>query len=208
MLERLEKWMLLANERLKDTGTTLFLTGGNDDVLEIEDVLKRHESDHVVNAEARVVTVAGKHEMASTGYSNITPWHCPREMTEEELDQRITKICAQVHDYERAIFNLHCPPYDTPLDYAPKLDSTLRVVAGGGGSPEMIPVGSTAVKKSLEKYQPLLGLHGHIHESRGYIKIGRTLCLNPGSGYGEGSVQGAYVVLSDKKVKTHVFTEG
>jgi len=208
MLERLEKWMILANERLKGSGTTLFLTGGNDDVMEVEDVLKRHESENVVNAEGRVVTIDGKHEMVSTGYSNITPWHCPRELPEEELEQRITKICDQVKDYERAIFNLHCPPYDTPLDYAPRLDEKLRIVAGGGGSPEMIPVGSKAVKKSLEHYQPLLGLHGHIHESRGSIKIGRTLCLNPGSEYGEGAVKGVYVVLSDKKVKMHVFTDG
>jgi Icc-related predicted phosphoesterase len=208
MLERLEKWMILANERLKGSGITLYLTGGNDDVLEIEDLLKKYESENVVNAEARVVTIAGKYEMASTGYTNITPWHCPREMPEEELEQRITKICDQVKDCERAVFNLHCPPYDTPLDYAPKLDGNLRVVAGGGGSPEMIPVGSKAVKKTLEKYQPLLGLHGHIHESRGFVKIGRTLCLNPGSEYGEGAVSGAYVVLADKKVKLHVYTHG
>ena len=49
----------------------------------------------------------------------------------------------------------------------------------------MIHAGSTAVRASIEKHQPLVGLHGHIHESKGFVTLGRTLCLNPGSEYGK-----------------------
>jgi Icc-related predicted phosphoesterase len=208
MLKRLENWMILANERLKGNHTKLYLTGGNDDIMEIENVLKEYESENVLNAEGRVIDLGDGHELVSTGYTNITPWHCPRDIPEEELEKKITMMAERVKNMERAVFNLHCPPYDTPLDYAPMLDENLRVVVGTGGTPKMIPVGSKTVRKSLESYQPVLSLHGHIHESRGFVKLGRTSCFNPGSEYGEGMVRGLFVMLSDKKVESYVFTQG
>lgn len=58
---------------------------------------------------------------------------------------------------------------------------------------------STAVRDALAKYQPMLSLHGHIHESRGEARIGRTLAINPGSEYSEGVLRGAIITLSRKK---------
>ena len=63
------------------------------------------------------------------------------------------------------------------------------------------PVGSTAVRDAVQRVQPLLSLHGHIHESRGATKIGSTLALNPGSSYEEGILQAAIVNLDPKKRK-------
>jgi hypothetical protein len=64
------------------------------------------------------------------------------------------------------------------------------------------------VRKAIEKFQPLLGLHGHIHESRSAEKIGRTLCVNPGSEYGEGVMRGVVIELEENKVKDYAFTQG
>jgi uncharacterized protein len=67
------------------------------------------------------------------------------------------------------------------------------------GGRAMQPVGSTSARTAIERVQPLLGLHGHIHESRGAVRIGRTLALNPGSNCEEGVLQGALVTLDPKK---------
>ncbi|MDZ7376563.1 MAG: hypothetical protein ONB13_08070, partial [candidate division KSB1 bacterium] len=70
--------------------------------------------------------------------------------------------------------------YQSMIDEAPLLDKDLNPVIQHGRV-IMVPVGSKAVKKMIEKYQPFLGLHGHIHESSGCMKRGRTYCVNPGS---------------------------
>ncbi len=72
----------------------------------------------------------------------------------------------------------------------------------------MVSVGSNAVRSAIEKYQPLVGLHGHIHESRSAQKIGRTMCINPGSEYGEGVLRGVIVDLSKQKLENYTFTIG
>jgi uncharacterized protein len=136
--------------------------------------------------------------MISVGYSNPTPWASPRELTEDALSQRIAQEASKLPDIRRAIFNLHVPPKETPIDQAVDLDEELRPRLRAG-SPVIVGVGSSAVRRSLEDYQPMLGLHGHIHESRGEARLGRTLSLNPGSEYSEGILRGAIVTLSERK---------
>jgi len=73
----------------------------------------------------------------------------------------------------------------------------------------MTHVGSTAVRHVIERHRPLLGLHGHVHESRGLWRFGRTLCLNPGSEYPEGILRGARVELNERKgVRAYQLTQG
>jgi len=107
-------------------------------------------------------------------------------------------VAASVPDLSRAIFNFHAPPYGTGLDEAPALDATLRPTHGGA---VMKPVGSTAVRAAIEKYQPLLSVHGHIHESKGVARLGRSLAVNPGSSYSDGVLQAALLELNPKKGK-------
>jgi Icc-related predicted phosphoesterase len=145
--------------------------------------------------------------MISLGYANMTPWHCPRDVPEEELAAMLEALCARVRNMRSCVFNLHCPPYDTILDVAPMLDETLRPVTVGGAILET-NVGSTAVLDAIQKYQPLIGLHGHIHESRGDTKIGRTVCINPGSEYSQGILRGALVRLAENKIRNYVLTSG
>jgi Icc-related predicted phosphoesterase len=205
MIETLRRWMGMAEERLKGKGIKVFMTGGNDDRPEIEDVLK--SSNYVVDPEGELLTLEGGYEMVSSGWSNPTPWKTPRECSEEDLAAKLDAMTSKVQDMSNCIFNLHVPPYDTGLDTCPKLDENLKPVYAGSEI-MMISAGSTAVRNAIEKYQPLLGLHGHIHESRGFIKIGQTLCLNPGSEYTEGMLRGVVVELDDKKVRSYLLTVG
>lgn len=210
MSERLQRWLKLAEDRLKGKGVTMYMTGGNDDALEVTQLIKN--SDFVVNPEDTVLDIDGMHEMASLGWANLTPWNCPRDISEEELAEKIEALIPHIKDMKNVIFNFHAPPVDSGLDFCPKLDTSVYPPKPifKGGREVLFGAGSIAVRKAIEKYQPLLGLHGHIHESRGKVKIGRTLCVNPGSEYAECVLRGVLIILSDKKPKvdTCIFTSG
>jgi Icc-related predicted phosphoesterase len=193
VLERVERWVEIADQRLKGSGVRCLVSGANDDYFEVDDCLRKSETIEV--PEGRVVDLDG-FQMLSVGYGNPTPWNCPRDISEEELGERIDRLAGSMKDMDRAIFNLHVPPYGSGLDDAPKLDKNLQVVASGSGAPEMVPVGSTAVRDAIVRYKPLLGLHGHIHESRGSRRLGPTTIVNPGSEYAEGVLTGAVIDLS------------
>lgn len=199
--EMLRKWIQLAEERLKDKGIKIFISAGNDDPWDIDEVLTNSEV--VINASMKKVYVDNYHEMITIPYTNPTPWKTPREVSEEELARMIDKLVGELNDVERSIFNFHAPPFGTHLDLAPKLSKDLKPSVS-----EMVHVGSTAVAEAIKKYQPLLGLHGHIHESKGFQKIGRTTCINPGSEYGEGIMKGIIIELEKEKLKNFMFVSG
>jgi Icc-related predicted phosphoesterase len=205
MADELERWLALAHDKLGGAGTPIFLMPGNDDPWEFDDVFA-HAPPSVVNVEGRVVGFDGL-QMLSSGWSNPTPWDSPREKTEEDLLELFEKIREDLEPDVPAIFNLHVPPFDSTLDMAPELTEDLRVVAKGGEA-NMIPVGSTAVREFIERHRPLLSLHGHIHESRGAVKIGETLAINPGSTYGEGVLDGATVDIVDGRVVSYQLVSG
>ena len=204
--QRVANWLQIADERLRGTGIKCFVQPGNDDPYVIDEVFK--QSDFVKNVDETVVMVDENHEMVSVGAANQTPWHCPRDLPEEELTRRIEAVIGQLKNPANAIFNLHVPPYDTNLDVAPEIDENLTPKLSLAGGFKMISVGSKAVRAVIEKYQPLVGLHGHIHESRSAQKIGRTTCINPGSEYGEGVLRGVIVDLSKQKLENYTFTQG
>ena len=194
MLARLSRWVELADERLKGSSVRCFVSPGNDDVFEVDGLLA--QSQVIENPDGRVVQLDGGLDLLGLGYANITPWRCPRDVPEDELARRIDDLASRIARPERAIFSLHVPPYWSGLDTAPRLDDDLRVVMTGSG-PELIPVGSTAVRDAIEKYQPLLGLHGHVHESKGIARLGRTTVVNPGSEYGEGVLDGVLIDIDE-----------
>ena len=203
MLEGVDRWMKLAAEKLRGTGIRCFVSPGNDDEMEVDEVIRRAEL--VELAEGRVVEIEG-FSMISTGWSNPTPWKTHREESEEQLAMRIDDMANKLTDASRAIFNLHCPPYKSGLDEAPAIDADLRLLHGGRA---LRPVGSTAVREAIEKHQPLISLHGHIHESKGAVKIGKTLSINPGSAYEEGMLMGAIIQLDPKKgIKSYQLVNG
>jgi uncharacterized protein len=203
MLETFERWMKLADERLDGTDIRCFVMPGNDDPPSLEQhigVARRVES-----CDEKIVEFDG-YTMLSLGYSNRTPWDSPRELDEDDLRARIVALADQVEEQSRCIWNIHVPPYDSRLDTAAELDADFKVVLVGK-EPKLIPVGSTAVRETIERYQPLAALHGHIHESPGATRIGRTLCLNPGSDYHTGRISGVIVNLRGDKLN-HQFVAG
>ena len=204
MLATVERWMELADEKLAGTGIRCFVCPGNDDQLEVDDVIARAKT--VELGEGRVIEVDG-YQMASSGWANRTPWDTYREEDEPQLAERIERMASQVTAApERTIFSLHCPPYGTGLDDAPELTAEMDLKDAGHA---LKPVGSTAVRDAIEKYQPALSLHGHIHECRATKRIGRTLAINPGSSYEQGQLLGAVIdIEGGKQVKKFVLTSG
>jgi Icc-related predicted phosphoesterase len=200
MMTRLQEWIALADERLAGTKFKVYMAPGNDDHFEVDQIIE--DSKAIINCNNKNVMV-GDHEMITFSWANPTPWNTPREKPDEELEPMLEELVALVNDKSNAIFNFHAPPYGFALDLAPELSKDLIQAAD-----RKIHVGSRAVAKMIEKYQPLIGLHGHIHESRGAQKIKRTLIVNPGSEYSEGILKGAMIVLEKGKVKDYVFTSG
>jgi uncharacterized protein len=205
MVERLRSWIALADERLAGTGIKCYISPGNDDYFEIDEVLSSGKQ--VTNPEGKVVEIDGQHEMITLGYTNRTPWNSPREVDEDVLRKKIDAMVEKVRRMQDAVFNIHVPPVGTPIDQAPKLDKDLKPEVSGGEI-VMTSVGSSAVRDCIEKYQPLVGLHGHIHESRGVVKIGRTTCFNPGSEYGSGILKGVLCELDDDAIRSYLLTSG
>ncbi len=208
--QRLESWVDLAETRLEGTGIKCFVTGGNDDDPEVLSAIHRPDTKSFFACEGQVVNVDADHTMISVGFSTPTPWKTPREIPEEQLGQMIEEMISKVDDLSHTIFNFHDPPVDSTLDTCPMLDWSKDppepVVKAG--QVIMHGAGSKSVRQAIEKYQPMLGLHGHIHESQGAVKIGRTTCINPGSEYGEGFLRGCLVNFVDGKIEGYQMTSG
>ncbi|MEM4090033.1 MAG: metallophosphoesterase [Thermoplasmatales archaeon] len=207
-VSRLQSWLDLIQEKLPEMRNKgkIFIMPGNDDTYEIDNVL--NNSEFVINPADKVLNLDGEHEMLGIGNANMTPWKCHRDISEEEMSRKIEGLASRITSMEKSIFLIHVPPYGTAIDVGPKLDENFRPVNSPMGGIVTIPVGSTAVRAAIEKYQPMLGLHGHIHESRGAVKIGRTLCINAGSEYSEGILRAVIIDISGEKVKDYIFISG
>jgi Icc-related predicted phosphoesterase len=208
--QKLTNWVNLAEERLKGTGIKCFVTGGNDDEWEVLNVMKKEPTESFFACENEMVYVDDMHPMISVGISTPTPWKTPREVSEDELGKLIEEMASKVPDMNKAIFNFHDPPKDSTLDTCPMLDwdkdPPEQIVQGG--QPVLHGAGSVAVREAIEKYKPMLGLHGHIHESQSVAKLGRTTCINPGSEYAEGILRGCLVTFVDGEVLGYQMTSG
>ncbi len=204
MMHSLDRWLDMADTKLRGGQIGCILNGGNDDIWEIDQLIE--SSPCVTFAEGKALDLDG-FSLVSMGWTNPTPWNTFREAPEDELAAKIEAVAAKVPDMGRTIFNFHAPPYGTGLDEAPALDDNLRPTHGGA---VMKPVGSVAVRDAILKHQPLLSVHGHIHESRGIKRMGRTMAINPGSVYGDGVLQGALIELDPKraKVKRYLLVNG
>ncbi|MBI5842164.1 MAG: metallophosphoesterase [Chloroflexi bacterium] len=203
VLKTVQKWMDLADKKLDGTGMKVYCCPGNDDTNEVDEIVRA--SRNVILAEGEVIPLDIHHEMIASGWSNRTPWNTHREEDEDQLKVRYEAMISQLKDPRNSIFNIHVPPHKSNLDEAPELDENLRPKMAGQS---LKPVGSTALRKAIEQTQPLLGLHGHIHEGRGASRIGKTLCINPGSMYEQGVLLGAIVKLGRNKIENYVLTTG
>jgi Icc-related predicted phosphoesterase len=204
MLGQIERWVGLGDERLAGKGIRCIVSPANDDIFEIDPIIKAAQVLEL--GESNLIDLDGV-SLVSTGWANPTPWNTFRELPEPELRERIDGLVKDVPDRRRAIFNFHAPPYGSNLDNAPKIGADMNYVSGGQA---LIPVGSHAIRDAILEYGPVLSLHGHIHEGRGAVKLGKTLSVNPGSTYEDGVLQAAIVDLDAKKgeVKRYLLING
>ncbi len=203
VLKVVQQWMDLADKKLDGSDMKVYCSPGNDDMEEVDEIVR--SSRRVILVEGLVTPLDSNHEMIASGWSNVTPWNTEREEDEDQLKVRYEAMISKLKDPQNAVFNIHVPPYKSGLDEAPELDKDLRPVLAGQS---IIPVGSKALREVIEKNQPLLSLHGHIHEGRGTTRIGKTLCINPGSMYEQGTLLGALVALGKNKIENFVLTSG
>jgi uncharacterized protein len=204
MLATVERWMDVAEEKLAGRDIRLIVCPGNDDMFDVDKVIAR--SSVVEMGEAKVLDLSGL-SMVSMGWTNPTPWNTYREAPEDKLRNRIERMVSKTSDLRRTIFNFHAPPFGSNLDDAPALDEDMKYLHGGRA---MRPVGSKAVREAIVEHQPLLSLHGHIHEGKGTQRLGKTLAVNPGSAYEEGVLQGTLLELDERKgtIKNYVLVTG
>jgi Icc-related predicted phosphoesterase len=203
VLRVVQRWMDLADQKLDGTNMKVYCSPGNDDMDEVDEIIR--SSRRVLLVEGQVTPLDDHHEMIASGWSNRTPWDTHREEDEDQLKVRYETMISKLKDPRNSVFNIHVPPYKSGLDDAPELDKDLRPVLAGQS---LQPVGSTALREAIKKYQPLLGLHGHIHEGRGATRLGKTLCINPGSMYEQGTLLGTIVTLGRNKIENYVLTTG
>jgi len=203
VLKVVQQWMDLADKKLDGTDLKVYCSPGNDDMEEVDEIVR--SSRRVLLVEGQVTPLDVNHEMIASGWSNRTPWDTHREEDEDQLRVRYEAMISKLKDPHNAVFNIHVPPYKSGLDEAPELDKDLRPVLAGNS---MIPMVSPALRTVIEKAQPLLSLDGHIHEGRGTTRIGKTLCINPGSMYEQGTLLGALISLARNKIENYVLTTG
>ncbi len=208
MISQIKRWTAMAERHLAPRGIPSYWIGGNDD--KPEALAHFESSPHVHYIDEQVMRFDDDHEILGFGWTNPSPWNTPRELPEDQLADRLNRVLKQLRDPEHAIYLMHAPPFKTGLDIAPKLDSSVdppRPVTVGGQE-VLIPVGAEAFRTVIEETQPLLTLHGHIHETRNSAKIGRSMLIDPGSEYSSGSLRGAIINLERDRVLSHQFTTG
>ena len=206
MAKRLKEWLALLVEKVDTKKILTIVMPGNDDEFVIDPVIQSFEKDGIIYPLDKILDIDG-HELVSFEYVNPTPWDTPREKDDRIIQRMIEEKIAKVKNPKNAIFNFHAPPFNTSIDLAPQLDKNMRLVGGLDGV-KFVHVGSKSVRNSIEKYQPILGLHGHIHESSGFEKIGKTICLNPGSEYGEGLLRGYIIDISKEGLESYFKIQG
>ena len=205
MIERVGEWVELAEERIGKSGVQFYMMPGNDDDNGVDEMIAR--SHYVVNPVGKTIHLNEHHEMISFDYANPTPWHTPREWSEEEYYERVKASAATLKNVSGAVFMIHVPPYDSGLDTAPELDKTMRPKVTMGDVLR-VPVGSTGVRKVIQELQPLVSVHGHVHEAGGQSKIGRTTCFNAGSEANQGILRGFVFDLGKDKLERAFRVQG
>jgi Icc-related predicted phosphoesterase len=205
MCQRVREWMILAEEKLAPRNILLYFMAGNDDLASIDEVVAGFK--YIRNPDMNHSEIEGGYEVVGLSNANMTPWLCARDVEEDVLEQKLDSLAGMIQHPERTIAVLHVPPYGSGLDTCPELDKNLKIVTQGG-QVVMKSAGSPAVKAFIEKVQPMLSLHGHIHESPGHIHIGRTLSINAGSEYAEAILKAAIINLEDGRVKGHLLISG
>ncbi len=183
--KQIDNWIKIEEEKLRDTNIKVFWSYGNDDPLYLDEIFSKYN----IRDEGIFELEEGRTNslyLVSYGYVNPTPFKSYREEPDSTIYIKGEDFLSKIDDPTRAILNFHAPPYNTKLDVA--------IINGK----KREHVGSRGVRDLIEKYKPLLGLHGHIIESPATDKIKNTVIVNPGSLAYEGNLKYSIIVIERK----------
>lgn len=203
-MEVLDQWMKLMDERYKKADIPCIIIPGSVDDFYLDGIL--NSGSYIQNGDNRIIEING-FEIVSIGGSVPSAFNYPREFSEEVLAEKINELAGKVKDMDKCIFNIHTPPHNTDLDLGTLYDENLKPVLDGD-SLATAPIGSKAVRAAIEKYQPLLSLHGCVHESRGVTTLGKTVCINAGTDYDQGMLRGALIDVTLDGNVSYTLTAG
>jgi hypothetical protein len=141
------------------TSLPLYYVPGNMDKPQTADI----EFANIHPLHARVKKIAN-YRLIGLGASNPTPFSTPFTLSEEQLTELLEETISSVPETAPLIFVSHAPPFNSEAD---KLRNGKHV-------------GSKAVRKFVDTYQPIVTICGHIHESQSIAMVGKTLIVNPG----------------------------
>ncbi|MBI2108495.1 metallophosphoesterase [Candidatus Woesearchaeota archaeon] len=203
----LEKFMI---PLLEKANKQVFLIMGNDDFRINEAILENNNIKNIHYINKKSLKINKKFNIAGYGFVNPTPFRLkdwekdegfdsakPTPLFPEEIrtaDREKGTIIGDLGNLgklsnpKNTIYVIHTPPFNTKLD----------VITDG------THVGSRAVRQFIEEEQPLLTLHGHIHESPRISgswrdNIGKTICINAGSSYPENRLNAVIIDLESLK---------
>jgi Icc-related predicted phosphoesterase len=202
--KKLESWVEMAKVSYGKYGIPIFVIPGNDDLQFTDEYFQQPPFQFVHRK--HVLLDCGVNVLGWGG-SNRTPWNTAREYDETDILQQLNEAVRYPLAGTASILFAHPPPYNSGLDLAPEVGENFQLKLTLG-SPHKAPIGSRAVRQFVEAHQPMVGLFGHVHEGRGYHKIGNTTCINPGSMYYTGRLVGCLVTIEEGRVKNFQFTEG
>lgn len=120
----------------------------------------------------------------------------------KKILEKLFKRFSKENQENRVIFVSHNIAHNTKLDKL-SIKAEKFALKHFGGKNKIIKqrkrhYGSKMARRIIDKYKPLLHLGGHIHESWGKDKLGKTILVNPGAVH-EG--KGAIIELECGKVK-------
>ena len=198
----LQEWISMQKEFLEnyfipkilETKKEFYVMVGNDDFrINFKILEKAEEQGKLKVIHKKCHKIGSRHRI---GYSFVNPtpfrlrdWEKFEDNKKEEPQRFSGEIIRSIEEEKgtiesdlKEIRKLSNPNATIYVTHAPPFNTKLDIVASG------IHVGSKAIRAFIEKEQPLITLHGHIHESPkmsgSYIdKIGKTACINLGSSY-------------------------
>lgn len=144
-------------ERICESGKQIFFVPGNCDPRTLLEWAPTNS--YVKNLHLRSIDFSGWEFIGLGGA--VGRYGTLIEFTEEEVEDMLKKVIPRKRDF---IFISHSPPYGLEVDYT-----------------GVKHIGSIAVKRYVENYQPKLMICGHAHEGRGIVKINETIIVNSGS---------------------------
>ena len=197
-VQTLTRWISQARELCRQAGRRVYLTPHSIAPV-LPGTLEGDCNGDIVWAQQGVFQLDPDHQLLSHACTHHTPFDCAEAAEDDTLISSLDTLVRQLDDVYNAVFSFHAPPHDSGLDHAPE----------PGRAASLFPIGSRAVRWVIETHQPLLSLHGMVPvPGRRFARIGRTLCVNPGSFCSDSVLSGMLFVLDRTGIRSFQPVQG